>query len=140
MSNQVFAEETFTVLLSTNWSSIYDKEIQEMLGFHSLYFYVLDKSSSRLVYFDVCPVQFALYLRLRAVTDTGFSNERNNHKYFEEYSEHLNICKCNSRNNTVGKVLVSVALQHYWITITSEYSFKCRTFPGRLTLKFFILT
>ena len=134
-SNQLFAEETFPFVLSTYWSSIYDKEIQELLGFYSLFFYVLDKSSNRSEYFDVCPVQFALYLRLRAVTDTGFSNKRSNEIYVEEYSEHLGICKCKFRNNTGGLVLVQAALHHYWITITSESFFKLKTFFWRVNLK-----
>jgi len=33
MVNEQFAERTFPVVLSTQWSSIYDREIQELLGF-----------------------------------------------------------------------------------------------------------
>ena len=67
--NHKFAEHIFPVVLSTQWTSIYDKEIQELLGFYSLCSYVFDKSSSRSVYLRVCPIQFALYLRLRAAMD-----------------------------------------------------------------------
>ena len=70
--NQVFAEKMFPVVLSTQWTSIYDKEIQQLLGFYFLCSYVLDKYvldkySSRSVFLGVCSVQFALYLILRVV-------------------------------------------------------------------------
>jgi len=66
--NEEFAERTFLVVLSTHWSSIYENEIQQLLGFHSLCSYVLDKSSSRSVHLGVCPVLFALYVKLRTAT------------------------------------------------------------------------
>ena len=69
--NELAAEFIFPVVLSTQWTSIYDKEIQKLLGFYSLRSYVLDTSSSRSLYLGVCPVQFAVYLRLRAVIDIG---------------------------------------------------------------------
>ena len=67
--NQQFAELSFPVILSTQWSEIYDKEIQSMLGFYSLCSYVLDKAGSRSVYLGVCPVLFSLYLKVRCLTD-----------------------------------------------------------------------
>jgi len=71
--NQQFAERTFPVVLSTQWTSFYDKEIQALLGFHSLCCFVLDPSR-RSVYLGVCPVQFALYVKLRTVSAQGFNN------------------------------------------------------------------
>jgi len=72
--NQTFAEKTFPVMLSTQWTCIYDKEIQQVLGFYSLSSYVLDKCSSRSVYLGVCPVQFALFVKVRTGLVHGSSS------------------------------------------------------------------
>ena len=87
--------------------------------------------------FNVCPVQFAHYLRLRAVTDTDTmcSNKRSNEMYVEEYSEHMGICGCKFQSNVVGRILVPWALHQYCKTITSESSFKHRTVLRWVTLK-----
>ena len=93
--NQAFAEKMFPVALSTHWTSIYDKEIQQLLGFYSLCFYVLDICSSRSVFLGVCPVQFALYLRLRVVLDQSpwimYSRVQ---RYIGDYDEHIDACRC----------------------------------------------
>jgi len=97
--NQVIAERTFTVVLSTQWTSIYDTEIQEMLGFYYVCSYVLDKCSSRSVYLGVCPVQFALYVKLRSVKRTAHVFSAPIHKYIVDYNEHLHACKCDKKVN-----------------------------------------
>jgi len=99
--NLFFAERTFPVILSTQWTSVYDKEIRELLGFHSLCSYVLDKCSSRSVYLGVCSVQFALYVKLRTVKRAAhvFSVPTNN-KYIVDYNEHNQACKCNKKVST----------------------------------------
>ena len=93
--NREFAERTFPVVLSTQWTSIYDKEIQQLLGFYSLCSYVLDKCSSRSVYLSVCPVQFALYLRLRVVVDQWqWIKYPRVQIYIGDYDEHIDQCQC----------------------------------------------
>ena len=69
----------------------YDKEIQSMLGFYSLCSYVLDKSSSRSVYLGVCPVQFALYLRICTASDHVL-NKDSVKKSCKNYCERIDAC------------------------------------------------
>ena len=93
--NEVFAEHIFPVELSTQWISTYDKEIQQLLGFYSLCYYVLDICSSRSVYLGVCPVQFALYLRLRVVIDQWkWIKYPRVQRYICDYDEHIDACSC----------------------------------------------
>jgi len=89
--NKVFADMTFPVVLSTQWTSIYDKEIQELLGLYSLCSYVLDECSSRSVYLCVCPVQFALYVKVRMARLHALSEWS---KYLHDYNEHIAKCYC----------------------------------------------
>jgi len=99
--NEYFAEKTFPVVLSTQWTSIYDKEIQELLGFYSLCSYVFDKCSSRSVYFCVCPVQFALYVKLRTELAHGFSRWIIN-KYTFDCNEHIRTCLFDHKVKVIG--------------------------------------
>ena len=86
-------------ILSTQWTSIYDKEIQQLLGFYSLCYYVLDILGSRSVYLGVCPVQFAIYLRLRAVIDQWqWIKYPRVQGYIGDYDEHIKACKCKIMN------------------------------------------
>jgi hypothetical protein len=61
--NSFFAERTLPVILSTEWTEIYDREIQAILGFYSLCSYLLKCNS--LVYLGVCPILYILYLMVR---------------------------------------------------------------------------
>ena len=112
--NQNFAETTFAVAVSTQWTGVYDKEIQELLGFYSLCTYVLDKFSSRSVYLGVCPVQFAVYLKLRAVRDIGCCSQIIFTKLFEEFLDHRNTCRSNHMKSG-GGTAVHAALHNYSI-------------------------
>jgi len=107
--NLQFAERTFPVVLSTQWTSIYDKEIQELLGFYSLSSYVLDKGSSRSVYLGVCPVQFVIYVKLRTVMRAAhlFSVSTIN-KYIDDCNEHIHACQCDQKVNKGFNVLSQV--------------------------------
>jgi len=89
--NQFFSERAFAVVLSTQWTIIYDKEIQELLGFYSLCSYVLDKCSSRSVYLGVCPVQFALYLKVRMTMKLLIDWT------ICDYDEHFRVCTQNTK-------------------------------------------
>ena len=111
--NQQFAERTFPVVLSTKFTNIYDKEIQELLGFYFLYFYVLDKCRSRSVYLGVCPVQFALYLRARIVRDTEFNNHVTINNSSEQFLDHLKKCECDAKVNAGGRDALPGAFLHY---------------------------
>jgi len=99
--NERFAEKTFPVILSTQWTNIYDKEIQELLGFYFLCSYVLDKCSSRSVYLGVCPVQFALYVKRRTLClceiSHRFSERCSIDKCIDEYNDHSEKCLCKGR-------------------------------------------
>jgi len=108
LKNQWFAERTFPVVLSTQWTSIYDKEIQEVLGFYSLCSYVFDKCSSRSVYLGVCPVQFVLYLKLRTELAHGFRGQIIT-KYADECNQHMKICRCNDKVKMIGSLILQKA-------------------------------
>jgi len=116
--NKDFAERTFPVVLSTQWTSIYDKEIQELLEFYSLCSYVLEKCSSRSVYLGVCPVQFALYVKLRTVMRAAhvFSDWTIN-KYIDDYNEHVHACKCDKK---VGNGSITLSLTYFIYFIKSK--------------------
>jgi len=95
--NNRFAERTFPVVLSTQWTGVYDKDIQELLGFHSLCTYIMTQGNSRAVYFGVCPVQFALYLKVRVENEVLGCNDS-----FRKYCEHMrvDICHCDYKFNS----------------------------------------
>ena len=69
LANQLFAECTFPVLLSTQWAAVYDAELQALLGLCSLCAFVLNSTDARSVCLAVCPVLFVLYLKLRCALD-----------------------------------------------------------------------
>jgi len=121
--NELFAEKTFPVVLSTHWSNIYDKEIQQLLGFHSLCSYVLNKSSSRSVYLGVCPVQFALYVKLRTAIDHEFRANvwRTTRIYSDDYNKHMVACTCDS-NVKDGRRIVTKAFEvHHTKLVSIRY-------------------
>jgi len=101
--NEWFVKKTFRVVLSTQWTSIYDKEIQELLGFHSLCSYVLDESSSRSVYLEVCTVQFALYVKMRTAKRAHLFSVNTANEYIDDYNEHMPACFGNTRSTMVAK-------------------------------------
>jgi len=110
--NKWFAERMFPVVLSTHWMSIYDKEIQDRLGFYSLCSYVLDKCSGRSVYLGVCPVQFALYVKLRAACREGCEEAK---EHITIYNQHRSECECDDRVNN-GLWLLASAVTSDTIT------------------------
>ena len=62
--NEEFAENSLPVIISTQWTSVYDKELQEMLGLYTLCSFIFYKTDRRrFVYLGVCPVLFAYYLK-----------------------------------------------------------------------------
>jgi len=109
--NLIIAERMFPVILSTQWTSVYDKEIQELLGFYSLCSYVLDKCSSRSVYLGVCPVLFAHYVKLRTMIveirrkGQNVFNHYTSCRYITNFYEHTNACQC---LNQVNIILVEI--------------------------------
>jgi len=118
--NKQFAELTFPVVLSTQWTSIYDKEIQELLGCYFLCSYVLDKCSSRSVYLGVCPVQFALYVKLCTVMRAAhvFSDWTIIKKYKDDYSEHIRVSQCDKKVNN-GTTALSLTYFIYFLKSTN---------------------
>ena len=106
IGNKYFAERCFPVLLSTQWTAIYDGELQALLGLSSLCAFVSNKRS---VCFAVSPVQFALYLKLRCIVDSGYSSEpRRYSKDFREQIEHNNECIFDRAY--FGRILLSTAI------------------------------
>ena len=78
-------------------------------------FLLLDKSSICSVYLGVCPVQFAVYLRLRAVGYIKCCSQIIFTKLVEEYLEHAhaNTCKCNYMVKSGGSTTVLIAFLNY---------------------------
>jgi len=115
-ANQQFAESTFPVMLSTQWTSIYDKEIEQVLGFYSLCSYVLDNTSSRSVYLGVCPVQFVAYVKLRTSGRSGgrtfFGKFEHGHLTTDVYMKHLIACECDKKVNN-GLFALNAAMKCY---------------------------
>jgi len=113
--NHQFAEKTFPVVLSTHLSSIYDKEIQQLLGFHSLCSCVLNKSSSRSVYLAVCPVQFAHYLKLCTAMDNELTGGdcKTTSEYIDHYNKHFCACDCDSKVNSGIRAITKAIQIHY---------------------------
>jgi len=115
-----FAEHKFLVVLSTQWTSIYDKEIQELLGFYSLCTYVLGNSSSRSVYLGVCSVQFAFYVKLRTVMRAAHViSVLTINMYRDDCSEHIHDCQCDKKVNN-GFTALSLTYFIYFLKSTDE--------------------
>ena len=68
-ANQRFAEQAFSVLLSTQWTAVYDAELQALLGLCSLCAFVSNRRDARSMCLAECPVQFVLYLKVRCALD-----------------------------------------------------------------------
>jgi len=111
--NNRFAERAFPVVLSMQWADIYDKEIQALLGFHSLCTYIMTQGRSRAVYLGVCPVQFALYFKVRIGVETLACNGE---IAVNKYIEHQRVCLCDQKINN-GRNIIKYTL----ILICSGY-------------------
>jgi len=112
--NKYFAESTLPVVLSTQWTGIYDKKIQELLGFYSLCSYVLDKSSSRSVYLGVCPVLFAHYVKVRSAKDQWFDIKTENN--LTEYARHRDVeCYCDRTVSNGTRAVDAALLNNYYL-------------------------
>ena len=120
-ANQLFAERTFPVVFTTRWTLIYDREIQEMIGFYSLCQFLFNITGrGRSVYIGVCPVLFAMYLKIRCLCDQVLLEDEADEtlatmeRFVEEEFEHLNQCEsdwfvnnarytlCAAQNNVIS--------------------------------------
>lgn len=80
--NQQFAEHALPVAFSTHYSSIYDNELQEMLGLYSLFSFIWHRiDRCPLANLAAYPVQFALYLKVRCAVVQLECLEQSNHTY-----------------------------------------------------------
>ncbi len=86
-----FAEQSFPFLLTTQWTEMYDRELQQMLGLSALCRFVIHGSDNGTVHIPVCPVQFALYLKARCSFEPSLDldDERTDDEFFEH---NFNIC------------------------------------------------
>ena len=80
--NQLIAEFAFSVFVSTQWTAVYDAELQALLGLCSLCAFVSNRTDVRSAWVAVCPVQFVLYpkarcARLRRYCSRGYGNVQN---------------------------------------------------------------
>ena len=104
--------------------------------FYSLCSYVLDKFSSRSVYLGVCPVQFAVYLRLRAVRNIGCCSQIIFTKLFEEYLEHTNTCKCNHLVKSGGRTAVLTVFHNYSIAVNKPVNIRLSVFGSDIKYQY----
>jgi len=122
--NRWFAENSFPVILSTQWIGLYDKEIQEMLGFYSLCSYVLNKAGSRSVCLGVCPIQFSLYLKVRCCFDELLLIKQSPREIIghivklqqlsdvnEKFIDHYKSCECDRYVRNGSQALMSILLK-----------------------------
>ena len=123
--NVWFAEKTIPFVLSTCLTSLYDAQIQAMLGFFSLCSFMIDKTrGTRSVFAGLCPVQFALYLKTccsRNIILDAFDKERKSVRrhirsvhlwnYYDcttvgencrQYENHFSICSFDWKNSSVS--------------------------------------
>jgi len=111
--NSRFAERAFPVQLSTQWTEIYDNDIQELLGFHSLCTYIMTQGNRRAVCLGVCLVQFALYLKLcidvKALGCNGVIA-------LNKYIEHQRVCQCDNKVNN-GRGILKYAYLTCWLRL-----------------------
>jgi len=136
LENELFAERTFPVALSTQWSEIYDKRIQQMLGFYTLCDYILNSRFNTVcrpsVFLSVCPVQFVIYLKtcVRFVHVRRFW--KNIVKEFcvhdtKEFYSHEKSCQCDKNVNNGLLILKSVlriyALEENILNLQTTASF-----------------
>lgn len=124
--NKKFAEDALPVILTTDWSQIYDNEIRVLLGFVSMCSFInADKQMiQNPVFLGVCPVEFACYLKARCLIEqalTEFLNNTNRRSSFvicrdkivlaiETYTDHVRVCKSDRYIKNQGSIL-SVALE-----------------------------
>ena len=82
--NRLVSEYGFSLLLSTQWIEMYDRELQQVLGLAALCRFVIHGSDNRSVHLPVCPVQFALYLKVCCALDSNKTRRLNIRRDFIE--------------------------------------------------------
>ena len=117
------------VLISTQWTAVYDEEIQAVLGFYSLSAFVRSKAERRSVQLGVCPVQFAHYLKLRSAME--YDSWKNLEELVTQHNDHTNECLTDIlvKNGTQAiclSFLLNKALDQYFaiIYVNGSYEFK----------------
>lgn len=102
--NKMIAEEIFSVVLSTEWTDVYDSSLQQILGHYSLCAFIFDVTDrSRSVYQGICPILYALYLKWRFAVDLEKTSTVID--CMNEIQEHK--CLCDKKVNN-GRLAVQV--------------------------------
>ena len=121
--NRRFAESTFPVVISTEWIEIFDSGIQAVIGFYSLCSFIESKAVRRSVYLGVCPVHFALYLKLRCAADTGALLILLELK--QEYARHNRICTSDRRVCDNHVLVLATSLRALTATGFKRFLLRC---------------
>jgi len=100
------ADVCLPVFLSTQWTAIYDTEVQTLIGFYSLCSYVLNRKGSREVYLSVCPIHFSIYLKLRCAIDNDRMSDLGGLK--TEWIYHLKECTTDKNATNARVVLLAI--------------------------------
>ena len=90
-ANQWFTEQAFPVLLSTQWTAVYDAELQALLGLCSLCAFVSNRTDVRSACLAVCPVLFVLYLKVRCAYHKNCAADAE--RSFRDFEAHDKKCK-----------------------------------------------
>jgi len=69
MLHKWFADILLPASLSTQWTAVYDSDIQQLLGFYVLSLFVLNRNGCHDVHLGICPVQYSIYLKIRCMID-----------------------------------------------------------------------
>lgn len=102
-ANKSFADSKFPFVLSTEWTGVFDKELQALLGLCSLCAFLYNRTDDCSLSLPVCPITFILYLKLRctveqsdywqiSVRDTNYKDVSVT-KLEKEYQEHRRNCR-----------------------------------------------
>lgn len=118
-NNKNYYEYALPVILYTKWTSVYDKELQAMLGFNSICSFIFyETSRHHSVSLGVCPVLFALYLKYRCAADQRSFETMGNCR--AEYSEHDKQCDA-KYSQAIGATLKFVDETWWVIQNTLKY-------------------
>ena len=94
MLHSFFAELILPVALSTQWTAVYDDDIQKMLGFYCLCSFVFDPRDSRVVHLGICPVQFSYYLKTLCTIIIGQWFWKDLKLVIRDWFIHIGRCTC----------------------------------------------
>ena len=108
MLHSFIAELILPVALSTQWTAVYDDDIQKMLGFYCLCSFVFDPRDSRVVHLGICPVQFSYYLKTLCTVIIGQRFCKDHNLIIRDWLNHIRTCTCDTNKNNGRMMLLTI--------------------------------